>query len=246
MTSIRFPTPLHRRVLQDIVAELGAEPGVRGVVLGGSAARGTARVDSDLDVLVVTVAPDHVASWRSRARPVPVDFLAYTANQWRKRFAPDRVGDESWGYAFLDGVIVYDPEGVIARLVASVAEIHARYRVPASIKTHYASLWHHVRPKMLDVLRRDDPIEIGWAAAVMTDDLLRTAWAVNDLPNPSLDLGTVQRHLGDLTVPADVSSRIRAILRAAPKEALRLQLELVTVLETHLGSLRISGECPNT
>jgi hypothetical protein len=51
---------------------------------------------------------------------------------------------------------------------------------------------------MLAVHRRGDPVEVGWAAAVMTNELLRTAWAVNDLPNPSLDLGTVQRHLDDL------------------------------------------------
>jgi hypothetical protein len=41
-----------------------------------------------------------------------------------------------------------------------------------------------------------------------------TADAANNLPNPSLDLGTFQRHLDDLTIPADVADRLRAILRA--------------------------------
>ncbi|MFD2468270.1 nucleotidyltransferase domain-containing protein [Amycolatopsis silviterrae] len=136
------------------------------MLLGGSVARGTARADSDLDLLVVTVAEDSVASWRSRARRLPVDFLVHTADQWREHFAPDRVGDESWGYAFLDGVVLHDPEGVVAHLAASVVDIHARYRVPMSIKSHYASLWDHVRPKMLAVLRRDDPVENGWASPV--------------------------------------------------------------------------------
>jgi predicted nucleotidyltransferase len=44
-------TPEHRRVLAEILAELQADPGVQGVqgvLLGGSLARGTARIDSDI------------------------------------------------------------------------------------------------------------------------------------------------------------------------------------------------------
>ncbi|WP_200862854.1 nucleotidyltransferase domain-containing protein [Amycolatopsis orientalis] len=190
---------MHRRVLDEILAELRADPGVRGVLLSGSAARGTARADSDFDLLVVAAEEDCTSAWRSRTRPLPVDFLVHTADHWREHFSPSRVGDESWGYAFLDGVVLHDPESVVAR-------------------------------------RRADPVETGWAAAAMTNDLLRTAWAADNLPNPSLDLGTVQRHLDDLAVPDGVPSPIRAILRAAPKEALRRQLELITALEAHLGN----------
>jgi hypothetical protein len=53
-----------------------------------------------------------------------------------------------WGYAFLDGVILHDPEGIVARLVSDAADIHERYRVPVAIKAHYGRLWSHVRPKM--------------------------------------------------------------------------------------------------
>lgn len=235
MTSVRFPSPLHREVLDEVLAELLADPGVLGVMLGGSLARGTARTDSDVDVLVVSSEETGDASWRSRARRLPVDFLVHTADQWRVHFAPDRIGDESWGYAFFDGVVLYDPQGVLARLALDAVEIHARYRVPVPIKDHYAGLWGHLRPKMLAVLERDDPTEIGWAAAVLTNELVRTVWAANDLPNPSLDLGTFQRHLGDLTVPPDAADRLRAILRASPKQALQLQLELIAAVEAHLG-----------
>jgi hypothetical protein len=85
------------------------------------------------------------------------------------------------------------------------------------------------------LLSRDDPVEIGWASAVMTNDLLRTVWAANDLPNPSLDLGTVQRHLDDLTIPPGAAAQLRAILRAPPKEALRRQLDLIDMVLPHLG-----------
>ncbi|WP_219825592.1 nucleotidyltransferase domain-containing protein [Nonomuraea typhae] len=217
-----------------MLAELRADPNVQGVMLGGSLARGTARPDSDLDVFVVTAENDDDAPWRRRRRLLPVDLLAYTANDWRGRFCPHRVGDESWGYAFMDGIILEDPAGALAQLLAEAAEIHACYRVPAHIKAHYDWLWKHVRPKMLAVLQRGDPVEIGWAAAAMTNEVVRTVWAANDLPNPSLDLGTFQRHLDGLTVPPDAPDRLRDMLQAPPKQALQLQLDLITLVEPHL------------
>jgi hypothetical protein len=108
-----------------------------------SLARGTARADSDLDVLVVTSEQAADIGWRSAARPLPVDFLVRTVGEWRARFAPDRPGDESWGYAFLDAIVLHDPEGLAARLIADAAGIHEHYRVPAPVKAHYTRLWHH-------------------------------------------------------------------------------------------------------
>lgn len=230
----RFPTAAHRRVVDEVLAGLRARPEVRGVLLSGSLARGTARTDSDVDILVVvTSLPDDLPRFGATA-PLPVDLLVRTAEQWRLRFTPDRVGDESWGYAFLDGLVLHDPGDVVAGLVADAEECHARYRTPEPIKAHYAALWRHVRPKMLAVQRRGDPVEVGWAAAVMTNDLLRTVWAVNDLPNPSLDLGTVQRHLDDLTTPPGVADRLRVLLRSSPEEALRGHLDLLSAVEPHL------------
>lgn len=231
--AVEFPTEMHRQVLDEVMTELVADSDVRGVALGGSLSRGTARPDSDLDVLVVTTEPVD-PPWRTRSRLLPVDFMVRTAGQWRAHFAPARVGDESWGYAFVDAVALHDPDGIVVRLAGEVADTHAHYRVPPTIKEHYAALWRHVRPKMLAVLRRGDPVEVGWTAAVMTNEVLRTVWAANDRPNPSLDLGTVQRHLADLTIPADAPELIRALLRAAPRQALTLQLDLLALVEPHL------------
>ena len=238
VAGIQYPTPVHRRVLAAILADAQADRDVRGLLLAGSLARRTARTDSDIDVLVVASGGTADGAWRSVARPLPVDLLVRTASEWRVRFAPDRVGDESWGYAFLDGVVLYDPEGVVGRLISDAADIHERYRVPAYVKDHYTRLWRHVRPKMLAVLRHGDPVEIGWASAAMTNDLLRTVWAANDLPNPSLDLGTVQRHLDDLAIPAGAAAELRAILPAPPKESLQRQLDLIDMVLPHLGESR--------
>jgi predicted nucleotidyltransferase len=206
VAGIQYPTPLHRRVLSAILADARVDPGVRGLLLTGSLARGTARADSDLDVLVVISEQATDDGWRSAA--------------------------------FLDAVVLHDPEGTAARLIADAAGIHKHYEVPAPVKAHYTRLWHHVRPKMLADLSHGDPTEIGWASAVMTNDVLRTAWAASGLPNPSLDLGTVQRHLDDLTIPADAPAQIRAILRAPPRESLQRQLDLIAAILPYLEESR--------
>ena len=134
--------------------------------------------------------------------------------------------------------MLYDPEGIVGRLMSDAADIHQRCRVPASVKEHYTRLWQHVRPKMLAVLSHGDPVEIGWTSAVMTNALMRTVWAANDLPSPSLDLGTVQRHLDDIAIPPGVPAELRAILHASPKESLQRQLDLIDMVLPHLGGTR--------
>ncbi len=56
------------------MADARADRNVRGLLLTGSLARGTARADSDIDVLAVTSAPNAGAAWRSAARPLPADI----------------------------------------------------------------------------------------------------------------------------------------------------------------------------
>src|SRR5262249_48641964 len=118
VAGIQYPTPLHRRVLPAILADARAGRDGRGRLLAGAPARGSARAASGIDVLVVTSGETADAAWRSAARPLPVDIPARTAGEWRARFAPDRAGDESRGYAFPDGVILHDPEGIAGSLVS--------------------------------------------------------------------------------------------------------------------------------
>jgi len=224
---IRFPTERHRLALDDVLAELHADPNVLGVMVGGSLARGTARDDSDIDVMAVVKDQKATRSGRKYYGTILVEQGARTPEEWARHFSPARISDESWGYAFLDGVIVHDPHGAVAGLVTRATEAHATYRVPDAIKAHYAWHWSHALPKLRAVLHKQDPVEIGWAAAVMTNSVIETIWAINGRPLPSRDLGCLQRNLDELTTPARAADRIRDILRAAPEDALRLQLQLL-------------------
>ena len=232
--AVQFPTRLHEAVLEAVLAEHRADAGVLGVHLCGSLARGTARADSDIDLLLVLADGGVQRTSRTQYGLIVVEQGARTAAGWRQQFTPSRIGDESWGYAFLDGVILHDPDGAVARLVAAAADAHAAYRVPDHITAHYAWLWDHMRPKMEAVLRGDDATEIGWAAAVMTGPVLETLWAVSGRPLPSRDLGCLQRHLDDLTVPREAPTLVRAMLQSCPEEGLRVQLRILDLALPHL------------
>jgi hypothetical protein len=231
---VRFPTRLREDVLEAVLAGHRASSGVLGVLLSGSLARGTARQDSDIDLLLVLADGRTRRFDRQHHGPIVVEQNTRTAADWTEQFTPSRIGDESWGYAFLDGVILYDPHGAVAQLVAAAADAQAAYRLPDPIRAHYTWSWDHVRPKLEAVLRLDDATEIGWAVAAMTEHLMKTLWAINGRSLPSLDLGCFQRHLDDLAVPPEAPTLVRAMLQAPPKEGVRWQLRILELALPYL------------
>lgn len=229
-----FPTAHHAEALEHLLNLYRADSMVRGALLCGSLARGTARTDSDVDILVVLEEDPDGYTRRTRYGAVDVEETRRTYQRWVEQFSPSRVGDESWGYAFLDGSPLYDPDGVVERLVAVARESHATYRTPDHIRSYYRWLWGHVRPKVEFVLRNGDAVEMGWAAAVTTGQVTDTLWAVNHRPLPSRDLGTFQRHLGELILPAGAAELVREMLQASPRDALRIQLQLIEMCLPYL------------
>jgi Nucleotidyltransferase domain len=119
---VQFPTRLHEAVLEKVLAVHRADAGVLGVLLCGSLARGTAREDSDIDLLLVLADDEAKRSYRKHYGSIVVEQNARTPADWIQQFTPSRIRDESWGYAFLDGVILHDPHGEVARLAAAAAD----------------------------------------------------------------------------------------------------------------------------
>ncbi len=82
MTSIAFPTVLHRRAAEEIVAFFDAAPEVAAVLVVNSLARGVGTPESDLDIAVL-VQPD--------ASP---DAVAELDRRWREHYQVRRVFHE--------------------------------------------------------------------------------------------------------------------------------------------------------
>ena len=99
-----FPTDHHMAAVEHMLDGYRADGTVRGALLCGSLARGTARTDSDIDILVVLQAEPDEPTRRTQCGEVDVEETRRTYEGWVERFSPSRVGDESWGYAFLDGM----------------------------------------------------------------------------------------------------------------------------------------------
>jgi predicted nucleotidyltransferase len=97
-------------VVERVLARAEADPGVRGVILTGSHARGTATARSDYDV--VTVVAEQTVPWRHVARTAELDEVVCTL---------DALADTSvhWQrYAYRGAQVLLDRlDGGIARLV---------------------------------------------------------------------------------------------------------------------------------
>lgn len=224
---LALPTTAHEAALSAVLSQHRPDANITGILVCGSLAHGTARPDSDVDLILVLREERDWPTRRRRYSGVVVEQLARTFDGWIESFSPSRVGDESWGYAFIEGVALSDPKAVIRQLADAARQAHASYRTPDPIKEHFSWMWEHARPKMEAVLRTRDTTEIGWAAAVLTDPIVQTLWAINDLPLPSRDLGYLHRHLDDLKIPSDAPALIREMLEASPEPCLQRQLRIL-------------------
>jgi predicted nucleotidyltransferase len=107
--------------LAAVLTAAGADPGVRGVVLTGSAARDQRGPHSDVDVFVVVDDP----SGRETTRRPEIDTIIVTLDELRAVPAPP-VDDERWWtrYAFADARVLVDrTDGELPNLVQSWATL---------------------------------------------------------------------------------------------------------------------------
>jgi predicted nucleotidyltransferase len=111
-----------RSLATDAVQPLSRDADVVGVRLVGSVARGDARPDSDIDLLIIATQPLNRSTLLQRL-PAPLrrenwSFLIYTDTAW--------LGDAQDGSLFLEhvrleGETLYDPDGVIEQALEALS-----------------------------------------------------------------------------------------------------------------------------
>ena len=114
--------------------ELAADPATRGVLLFGSQARGTARPDSDADLAIIVDGPGFVMGMAERDGQEfeLVHFSEATATAY---FSENR---DAAADAWTSAMILYDPDGSLARVRDHVAAILARGKPPLdATRAHY-------------------------------------------------------------------------------------------------------------
>ncbi len=221
----------HRQLVAALLTEAQRRPEVVGVLLIGSLGRGNAVPGSDVDLLLL------VADGRSEERPVHHEERAgvlielhYRDSAWASA-QMDR--DSEWIYAYLEGRILYDPTGNLARLVASAQERFAAYRTPPQDKARIVFLADRTRDKLQAALAVEDHARAGTIVALGAGGIVRLLWAAHD--RPTVGPTNLWHHLAALPdFPAETQQHVRELLLGHSPERVEAAIALCTAIVTRL------------
>ena len=213
----------HRRLLCEVLERTRDDPEVLGVLLKGSVARGDAYPGSDLDVQILLRRRGCNRAFRSEVREgIVVECSFSDPDQARDKLARKPM----WVYAYLDGRILYDPEGGLAALVALAHARFEGYCASATEKTRLAYWLESARQKIGAAMDAGDVVKAAYVASTTSWPILEALWAANDKPVPSC--GSVWAHVGDLDRgPPGVEALLRRLFAGETADRVQAAVEIV-------------------
>jgi predicted nucleotidyltransferase len=232
---------VHRELLQEILDRARCDADIAGILLKGSVARGDAYPGSDLDVQVLLR--------DGCSRPFQAEFRRGILVE--RSYADDALAqsrlkkDPAWVYAYLDGRILYDPEGRLARLVQAAQTRFERYHAPAATRDEISYWLQSARIKMVAALDAGDTFRAAYVAATTSWKILEGIWAANEKPVPPC--GAVWAHVGDLNRgPSDVTDRLRLLFGGDTRERAGAALDLIAWTVRELGTSGLDERASRT
>lgn len=222
---------LYGCLLQDVVSEARGQRGLLGILLIGSFARGDALPGSDLD-LRLYFAPGHTRRFAAEmSEGVLIERGSADVESARAKLATNPMEV----YAYLDGRILYDPEGVIVQLVSEARALFAAYRTPEKERSESAYWLESVRIKVRAALNAGDMTRGAYLVSTASWPLITGLWAANDKPLPPN--GSVWPHLKDL---AKTPPGLEALLQGFfGEETWQRMLHALTLLDWIIESLKV-------
>lgn len=182
----------HRCLLQAVLDRALRDDEVIGVLLTGSVARGDAYPGSDLDVFML-LRDGCSRPFQSEVRQGIIVECGY-ADVDRARAKIER--NPMRVYAYLDGRILYDPEGWLDQLVDLARACLEGYEMSGEQRCGIAYWLESARHKMIAAQEAGDRLQAAYVASTTSWKILEGLWAVNDMPVPSS--GAVRAHIRDL------------------------------------------------
>jgi hypothetical protein len=213
---------VHRHLLWEVLDDARRDPDVVGVMLTGSLARGDAYPGSDLDV--------HILLRDGCSREFHAELYHGTlvecsyADEARARSSLAR--DPMHVYSYLDGRILYDPQGRLQALFSAARARFEAYRVLAEEAYGIAHWLRSARIKIAAARDAGDELRAAYVASTSSWEMLRGIWAAYDKPVPPC--GALWAHLHDLPAgPPDIEAWLRRLFAGDTADRISAAIEII-------------------
>lgn len=167
-------------ILDKEIESLQQDKSVRGIMLMGSVAYGTATDDSDLDIMVMCDKDEFVSEYVDGIL-VEIHFHKYETMRKKLESNPMEV------YKYIYSKILID-DGKFAELSDEAHEKYNNYKTPDKEKENIVYWLSAAKSKLLSAIKRNDAVKISYLVATNTWKVLEGVWAVNNKPIPPSSL----------------------------------------------------------
>ncbi len=211
---------VHRELLGEILGSV-LDDAVVGLMVTGSVARGDAYPGSDLD-LYALLRRGESRPFSSEVRRGIVVEISYADFELAERQIEERPMSV---YRYLDGRSLYDPLGLLSRLVEIARKRFDTYEVSKEERERVAYWLESARVKMTAAREAGDVLRAAFVADTTSWPLLEGMWAAAGKPVPPN--GSVLPHRGDLEGAfPQVGETLRRLFLGDATERIEASLEL--------------------
>lgn len=209
-------------LIKNLVEQARTQDHIVGALLTGSLARGDALPGTDLDLVYILSDGVEKPFRREMLDGVLVEqsYLDEAAARAQlTKHPPMKV------YGYLDGRILYDPDGVLSRLTDTARQRYETYRVPEEDRTRIASLLGFSDHKINVGIDGGDWLRAAFVVGTSSWQIIEGLWAANDRPLPPNS--SVRPHLADLHGPDDIEQRFENLFTGDTHTRVHTALDLI-------------------
>lgn len=163
-------------ILNSELEILKEEKNIKGVMLIGSVAYGTATEDADLDIVVLSDKDEFVSKYVNNIL-VEIHFQKYSTMLKKLKLNPTEV------YKYIYSKIIFD-DGKLTHLVEEANNVYNNYITPSEEMKSIVYWLSSTKIKLLSAINNNDIKKISFLISTNTWKLLEGVWAVNNKPMP--------------------------------------------------------------
>jgi len=225
--------PIYQTLLQHIVDEAMHQKDILGILLIGSVARGDALPGADLDLRFI------LASGVSRkAEPEVRQGILIERGYADMAHAQSKLATNPMKiYNYLDGHILFDPEGLLAQLKEQAIQRFETYQYTKQERESIAYWLRSARLKMNVALAASDILKAAFVATTTSWEILVGLWAVNDKPMPPNS--SVWFHFKDLSkVPSNTEGVLQRLFCGETLVRIHTAIDLIDWMLPYLDTVK--------